>query len=146
SVAAIEARNPEAFAHFHAAKKADPSLNEHLVVHKPWIDQVTFPCERCEGTMRRVPEVIDCWFDSGCMPFAQLGFPHLEGSREQFRDRFPADFSSEAIDQTRGWFSSLLMISTLVFDEPTWQQLGLPSERFPGYPHPYKACIVLGHV
>ncbi len=65
--------------------------------------------------MRRVPEVIDCWFDSGCMPFAQWGFPHQD--KDKFERSFPADFISEAIDQTRGWFYSLLMISTLVFDE-----------------------------
>jgi isoleucyl-tRNA synthetase len=133
SLATIEARNPHAFEHFHAARRADPLLNEHLVVHKPWIDQVTFPCSRCGGTMRRVPEVVDCWFDSGCMPFAQWGYPHAAGSTEKFESSFPADFISEAIDQTRGWFYSLLMISTLVFDrEPL--------------PHPYKTCIVLGHV
>jgi len=133
SVSAIEQRNPHAFEHFHAARRADPSLNEHLIVHKPWIDQVTFPCERCGATMRRVPEVIDCWFDSGCMPFAQWGYPHAAGSKEKFEGSFPADFISEAIDQTRGWFYSLLMISTLVF------------ERQP-VPHPYRTCIVLGHV
>ena len=144
SVEAIEQRNPEAFAHFRQAKADNPDLNDHLIVHKPWIDQVTFPCDRCAGTMRRVPEVIDCWFDSGCMPFAQWGFPHTEGSREKFDDAFPADFISEAIDQTRGWFYSLLMISTLVFDETTQKKLGLSSLR--GYPHPYKNCIVLGHV
>ena len=71
---------------------------------------------KCGGTMRRVPEVIDCWFDSGCMPFAQWGYPHA-GHKEMFEQSFPADFISEAIDQTRGWFYSLLMISTLVFDE-----------------------------
>src|SRR5580658_9841613 len=112
----IEKRNPHAFDHFHAARRADPTLSEHLVVHKPWIDQVTIPCERCGGVMRRVPEVIDCWFDSGCMPFAQWGYPHAPGSKEKFEKSFPADFISEAIDQTRGWFYSLLMISTLVFD------------------------------
>jgi isoleucyl-tRNA synthetase len=131
-VADIERRNPHAFDHFHAARRADPTLSEHLIVHKPWIDQVTFPCDRCQGTMHRVPEVIDCWFDSGCMPFAQWGYPHAEGSQERFAGSFPADFISEAIDQTRGWFYSLLMISTLVFDRPL--------------PHPYKTCIVLGHV
>ena len=131
SVAEIEARNPRAFDQFHAARRADPTLSEHLIVHKPWIDQVTFPCLRCAGTMRRVPEVIDCWFDSGCMPFAQWGYPHR--GREQFERSFPADFISEAIDQTRGWFYSLLMISTLVFEEQP-------------YPHPFKTCIVLGHV
>ncbi len=89
--------------------------------------------EVAAAMMRRVPEVIDCWFDSGCMPFAQWGYPHVPGSTEKFEKSFPADFISEAIDQTRGWFYSLLMISTLVFDR---QRL----------PHPYKTCIVLGHV
>ncbi|HZU83314.1 MAG TPA: class I tRNA ligase family protein, partial [Polyangiaceae bacterium] len=131
SVDEIERRNPHAFDHFHAARRADPTLNEHLIVHKPWIDEVTFPCAGCGGTMRRVPEVIDCWFDSGCMPFAQWGYPHR--GRAQFERSFPADFISEAIDQTRGWFYSLLMISTLVFED-----------RPP--PHPFKTCIVLGHV
>ncbi|MGA7119447.1 MAG: isoleucine--tRNA ligase, partial [Polyangiaceae bacterium] len=131
SVAEIETRNPRAFEHFHAARRIDETLSEHLIVHKPWIDQVTFPCAKCPGTMRRVPEVIDCWFDSGCMPFAQWGYPHR--GREQFERTFPADFISEAIDQTRGWFYSLLMISTLVFEaQPV--------------PHPFKTCIVLGHV
>ncbi len=132
SVAEIERRNPHAFDHFHRARQVDPSLSEHLIVHKPWIDQVTFACE-CGGTMRRVPEVIDVWFDSGCMPFAQWGYPHLPGSKERFERSFPADFISEAIDQTRGWFYSLLMVSTLVFEKAA-------------YPHPYKTCIVLGHV
>jgi isoleucyl-tRNA synthetase len=131
SVAEIELRNPRAFDHFNAARRVDPALSEHLIVHKPWIDQVVFPCQTCDGTMRRVSEVIDCWFDSGCMPFAQWGYPHR--GREQFEGSFPADFISEAIDQTRGWFYSLLMISTLVFDEQP-------------YPHPFKTCVVLGHV
>jgi len=131
SVAEIEALNPEAFAKFYAAKEADPSLNEHLIVHKPWIDAVTLPCGECGGTMERVPEVIDCWFDSGCMPFAQWGYPHQ--NKETFEKSWPADFISEAIDQTRGWFYSLLMISTLLFED---------AEQ----PHPYKSCIVLGHV
>ncbi len=131
SISEIEGRNRQAFAHFHAARRIDPTLSEHLVVHKPWIDQVTFPCAACAGTMRRVPEVIDCWFDSGCMPFAQWGYPHQ--GRDQFARNFPADFISEAIDQTRGWFYSLLMISTLVFE-------GQPN------PHPFKTCMVLGHV
>ena len=131
SVAEIEARNPSAFAHFEAARAADPALNPHLKVHKPWIDEVTLPCASCGGTMHRVPEVIDCWFDSGCMPFAQWGYPHQ--GEAQFKASWPADFISEAVDQTRGWFYSLLMISTLLFDE---------SEL----PHPFKNCIVLGHV
>lgn len=144
SVEEILALNPDAFAHFRAAQAKDPSLNEHLIVHKPWIDQVTLPCPTCGAVMRRVPEVIDCWFDSGCMPFAQWGFPQEPGSRERFDDAFPADFISEAIDQTRGWFYSLLMISTLVFDKETQERLGLASVR--EFPHPYKSCIVLGHV
>jgi isoleucyl-tRNA synthetase len=135
SVAEIERYNPHAFEHFHAARRVDPTLSEHLIVHKPWVDQVTFPCSAaggaCGGTMRRVPEVVDCWFDSGCMPFAQWGYPHR--GRAEFERSFPADFISEAIDQTRGWFYSLLMVSTLVFEAQS-------------YPHPFKTCIVLGHV
>ncbi|MEQ9496785.1 MAG: isoleucine--tRNA ligase [Deltaproteobacteria bacterium] len=133
SCAAIEKKNPEAFAAFAEAKAKDPSLSEHLIVHKPWIDAVTFGCSKCAGTMRRVPEVIDCWFDSGCMPFAQLGYPHVDGSKAEFERAFPADFISEAIDQTRGWFYSLMMISNLIFE-------GREA------PHPYKRCIVLGLV
>lgn len=144
SVAEIEARNPRAFDAFRAAKQADPTLNEHLIVHKPWIDEVTFPCPTCGATMKRVTEVIDCWFDSGSMPFAQWGYPHAPGSKEIFDKAFPADFISEAIDQTRGWFYSLLMISTLVFDEETQRRMGLSRAR--AYPHPYKTCEVLGHV
>jgi isoleucyl-tRNA synthetase len=112
---------------------------EHLRVHKPYIDEWTYACTECDaggnpgagtgteeprdrGTeggarMRRVPEVIDCWWDAGSMPFAQWGFPHAPGSSERFEQRFPADFISEAIDQTRGWFYGLLAISTLLFSE-----------------------------
>ena len=133
SCAAIEARNPDAFEAFTKAKAEDPTLSEHLVVHKPWIDQVTFECSACGNTMRRVPEVIDCWFDSGCMPFAQLGYPHVPGSIEAFDRSFPADFISEAIDQTRGWFYSLMTIANLIFDDAK-------------SPQPYRRCIVLGHV
>ncbi|MBL8717884.1 MAG: isoleucine--tRNA ligase [Myxococcales bacterium] len=143
SVDEILKLNPHAFDHFHAAKKADPTLSDDLIVHKPWIDQVTFPSPKTGKTMRRVPEVIDCWFDSGCMPFAQWGFPHQQGSVERMRSQWPADFISEAIDQTRGWFYSLLMISTLVFDAKTRAEFGLdPTSKA----HPYKTCIVLGHV
>ncbi len=145
SVGEIEALNPEAFAHFQAARKEDPSLNEHLIVHKPWVDEVSFACtaDGCQGAMNRVSEVIDCWFDAGCMPFAQFGFPHLQDSVQRFGQAWPADFISEAIDQTRGWFYSLLMISTLVFDDDSCERIGLPAKSFP---HPYKACVVLGHV
>ncbi len=144
SASEILAKNPRAFDHFHEAKKKDPSLSDHLVVHKPWIDQVTWQNPGEAGTYRRVPEVIDCWFDSGAMPFAQWGFPHAAGSVEKFRQSFPADFISEAIDQTRGWFYTLLMISTLVFDAETQKRFGLSPVR--PYPHPFKSCIVLGHV
>ncbi|MBI2377455.1 MAG: isoleucine--tRNA ligase [Deltaproteobacteria bacterium] len=133
SCAEIEGKNPHAFDHFAEAKRKDPSLSEHLAVHKPWIDEVTWPCAKCGGPMRRVPEVIDCWFDSGCMPFAQFGYPHAPGSVELFKRAFPADFISEAIDQTRGWFYSLIMISNLLFPDAK-------------DPHPFKRCIVLGHV
>ena len=90
--------------------------------------------------MQRVSEVIDCWFDSGCMPFAQWGFPH---QGVEFKAAFPADFISEAVDQTRGWFYSLLMISTMLFDEETCAEHGLDA---PGFPRPYRNCVVLGHV
>ncbi len=142
SVDEILAKNPKAFDHWYAAKAAKPELSDHLIVHKPWIDQVTWTESGEEGVYRRVPEVIDCWFDSGCMPFAQWGFPH-QGA-EKFNSSFPADYITEAIDQTRGWFYSQLMISTLLFDEECQRRLGVEPTR--GYPHPFKTCIVLGHV
>lgn len=119
----------------------DETVDEHLQIHRPWIDGVTVPCDRCGQTMRRVPEVIDCWFDSGCMPFAQWGFPHQ--GKEQFAQQFPADWISEAIDQTRGWFYSLIAISGLLFDDETCRRHGLDPV---GLPRPYKSCVVLGHV
>ncbi len=129
SVAEILERNPNAFDAFHAAREADPSMSEHLMVHKPWIDQVTWQMPDTPGTFRRVPDVIDCWFDSGCMPFAQHGYPHQNA--DLFEKEFPADFITEAVDQTRGWFYSLITISTLLFpDKPL--------------PHPYRNCTVLG--
>ena len=100
---------------------------DNLELHRPYVDEVTFPCEKCGGQMHRVPEVIDCWFDSGSMPFAQWHYPFE--NKEIFEERFPADFISEAVDQTRGWFYSLIAISTLLFDTA-----------------PYKNVIVLGHV
>src|SRR5690606_8669489 len=96
------------------AKRKNPDLPDDLKVHKPYIDAITFDSPFAEGArMRRVSEVIDCWYDSGAMPFAQWGYPHR--GAEQFADQFPADFISEAIDQTRGWFYSQLAISTLLF-------------------------------
>jgi isoleucyl-tRNA synthetase len=88
-------------------------------VHRPFIDEVELACEACGGRMRRVPEVIDAWYDSGSMPFAQFHYP-FEGE-ELFTERFPASFISEAIDQTRGWFYSLLAVSTLVFDRTSYE-------------------------
>lgn len=95
--------------------------------HRPYIDEITMPCPECGGTMKRVPEVIDCWFDSGAMPFAQHHYPFE--NKDIFEKQFPADFISEAVDQTRGWFYSLLAESTLLFNKA-----------------PYKNVIVLGHV
>lgn len=91
--------------------------------HRPYIDDVTFTLEGQEGTYRRVPEVIDAWFDSGSMPFAQWGYPHVPGSQSQFEDAFPAQYICEAIDQTRGWFYSLMAVSTLVFDQNSYENV-----------------------
>lgn len=132
------------------AKAANPELPEDLKVHKPYIDEITYDSpfgELNEGgsvpRMRRVPEVIDCWFDSGSMPFAQWGYPHKPGSEEEFKAHFPADFISEAIDQTRGWFYSQLAISTLLFGDHAANQ-GDTADRVREYPHPFKTCVVLG--
>ena len=117
------------------AKAENPELPDDLRVHKPYIDAVTYASPFAEGaTMRRVTEVIDCWYDSGAMPFAQWGYRGQENGpeKERFESQFPADFISEAIDQTRGWFYSQLAISTMLFGETTQQ------------PHPFKNCIVLG--
>ena len=97
--------------------------------HRPFVDDVTFACKECSSIMTRVPEVIDCWYDSGAMPFAQWGYPHKPGSAEKFKAAYPADFICEAIDQTRGWFYTLMTIGTLVFDESS-----------------YKSVLCLGHI
>ena len=97
--------------------------------HRPYVDDITWSCTSCEGTMTRVTEVIDGWYDSGSMPFAQWGYPHREGSIEKFEKSFPADFICEAIDQTRGWFYTLMAIGTLVFNES-----------------PYQTVLCLGHL
>ena len=119
---------------FENAKAANPKLSDDLRVHKPYIDAITYDSPFAAGArMRRVPEVIDCWFDSGAMPFAQWGWPHR--GEQDFKTQFPADFISEAIDQTRGWFYSQLAISTLLF-----------GDKETPYPHPFRTCIVLGHM
>ena len=108
-------------------KSMSDNCPDDVELHRPFVDNVTIKCEKCGGQMKRVPEVIDCWFDSGAMPFAQHHYPFE--NKDLFDAQFPADFISEAVDQTRGWFYSLLAISTLIFDKA-----------------PYKNVIVLGHV
>ncbi|MGN0374364.1 MAG: isoleucine--tRNA ligase [Butyrivibrio sp.] len=108
-------------------KEMSDNCPDNIELHRPFIDDVTIKCPDCGKTMRRVPEVIDCWFDSGAMPFAQHHYPFE--NKELFEAQFPADFISEAVDQTRGWFYSLLAESTLLFNKA-----------------PYKNVIVLGHV
>ena len=133
------------------AKAANPELAEDLKVHKPYIDAVTYDSPYAPGArMVRVTEVIDCWYDSGAMPFAQWGYPHT--GKTEFESQFPADFISEAIDQTRGWFYSQLAISTMLFGRQPGQSS--PGQSSPGqsslgqsatdYPHPFRNCIVLG--
>ncbi|MBN2557355.1 MAG: isoleucine--tRNA ligase [Clostridia bacterium] len=92
-----------------------------IELHKPYIDNVIITCPECGGGMKRISEVLDCWFDSGAMPFAQWHYPFE--NKELFEENFPADFISEAIDQTRGWFYTLLAISTLLFDEPAYKNV-----------------------
>ncbi|MFI5004907.1 MAG: isoleucine--tRNA ligase [Solirubrobacterales bacterium] len=99
-------------------ERSGQTLEDH---HRPYVDNVEFPCPECSATMHRVPEVIDVWFDSGAMPFAQHHAP-LE-HEERFRERFPADFICEALDQTRGWFYSLLAVSTLLFDTASYRNV-----------------------
>jgi len=108
-------------------KELSDSCPKDIELHRPFIDAVTIKCPECGKEMQRVPEVIDCWFDSGAMPFAQHHYPFE--NQELFESQFPADFISEAVDQTRGWFYSLLAISTLIFNKA-----------------PYKNVIVMGHV
>ena len=128
------------------AKAANPDLKDDLKVHKPYIDAITYDSPKAKGArMQRVSEVIDCWFDSGAMPFAQWGYPNAPGSKEKFESQFPADFISEAIDQTRGWFYSQLAISTLLFG-PNGEESEGNTDVNPAvdFPHPFKNCIVLG--
>ncbi|MFQ5795357.1 MAG: isoleucine--tRNA ligase [Candidatus Bipolaricaulia bacterium] len=112
-------------------RAVDQQLAAEVEFHRPYIDQVRLRCPECEGEMDRVPHVIDAWFDSGMMHTAQWHYPFENESI--FQDQFPADFICEALDQTRGWFYSLLVTSTLLY----------PSEQFP-YPHPYRHVVVTG--
>ena len=91
--------------------------------HRPFVDDVTLPCPSCDAGMRRVPEVIDAWYDSGSMPFAQWGYPHAPGSRERFEAAFPAQFICEAIDQTRGWFYTLMAVNTIVHGRSSYENV-----------------------
>jgi len=91
--------------------------------HRPYLDEITFSCPECGERAVRVPEVIDAWFDSGSMPFAQLGYPHLPGSVEEFERSYPAQYIAEAIDQTRGWFYTLMAVGTLVFDRSSYENV-----------------------
>ncbi len=108
-------------------KEMSPSCPDDIELHRPYIDDVTITCPKCQKQMKRVLEVVDCWFDSGAMPFAQHHYPFE--NENLFNEQFPADFICEAVDQTRGWFYSLLAISTLIFDKA-----------------PFKNVLVLGHV
>jgi len=108
-------------------KKLGNNVKDDIELHKPYIDEVTIKCEKCGKEMHRVPYVIDCWFDSGSMPFAQYHYPFE--NKELFDKHYPAQFISEAIDQTRGWFYTLMAISTCLFDRS-----------------PFENCLVLGHV
>ncbi|OOB77000.1 MAG: isoleucine--tRNA ligase [Epulopiscium sp. Nuni2H_MBin003] len=108
-------------------KNLSPDCPDNIELHKPYIDNVHIKCPDCNELMTRVADVIDCWYDSGSMPFAQLHYPFE--NKELFEENFPANFISEAVDQTRGWFYTLMAISTLIFDKS-----------------PYKNVIVLGHV
>ena len=108
-------------------KEKGINVPEDIELHKPYIDNVHLKCEKCGKEMTRTGEVIDCWFDSGSMPFAQLHYPFE--NKELFEQNYPAQFISEAVDQTRGWFYTLLAISTAIFDR-----------------NPFENCIVLGHV
>ena len=108
-------------------KERCENVPDDIELHKPYLDPLTMKCEKCGKEMHRVPYVIDCWFDSGSMPFAQYHYPFE--NKELFHKHFPAQFISEAIDQTRGWFYTLMAISTLLFDKS-----------------PFENCLVLGHV
>ncbi len=111
----------------HLSELSGQDLHE-LDPHRPYVDEVTWPCDRCDGgTRRRVPDVADAWFDSGGMPYAQWGYPHT--GRDEFERHYPADYICEAIDQTRGWFYTLLAESTLLFGDSS-----------------YRTCLCLGHI
>lgn len=112
---------------YRRIKQKGIDVPEDIELHKPYIDNIHLKCPKCGGEMKRAKEVIDCWFDSGSMPFAQWHYPFE--NQEMFKNNFPAQFISEAIDQTRGWFYTLTALGTALFDRT-----------------PFENCIVLGHV
>lgn len=122
-----ECGHQQAIGSIEELKKLSSGCPENIELHRPFVDRVTITCPKCGREMYRVPEVIDCWFDSGAMPFAQHHYPFE--NEELFEAQFPADFICEGVDQTRGWFYSLLAISTLLFNKA-----------------PFKNVIVIGHV
>jgi len=122
-----ECGHQECIGSIEELKEKGINVPENIELHKPYIDNVYLKCEKCGKEMKRTKEVIDCWFDSGSMPFAQLHYPFE--NKELFEENFPAQFISEAVDQTRGWFYTLLAISTAIFEKS-----------------PFENCIVLGHV
>ena len=122
-----ECGHQQALGGIEELKRMSPDCPEKIELHRPFVDNVTITCPKCGKAMHRVPEVIDCWFDSGSMPFAQYHYPFE--NKETFETQFPADFICEGVDQTRGWFYSLLAISTLIFNQA-----------------PFKNVIVIGHV
>lgn len=122
-----ECTHRECIGSIEELKEKGINVDENIELHKPFIDNVKLKCEKCGQEMTRVKEVVDCWFDSGSMPFAQYHYPFE--NRELFEKNFPAQFISEAIDQTRGWFYTLMAISTAIFDK-----------------NPFENCVVLGHV
>ena len=124
-----------------------PTREGKLDLHKPYIDEITLVCQKCEGTMHRISEVLDCWFESGAMPYAQLHYPFE--NKELFENNFPADFIAEGLDQTRGWFYTLHVLSTILFDEPAFKNVIVNgtmlaadgeklSKRKQNYPDPVK--------
>jgi isoleucyl-tRNA synthetase len=124
-----------------------PERDGELDLHKPYIDEITMPCTECDGMMKRIPEVLDCWFESGSMPYAQLHYPFE--NKDLFENNFPADFIAEGLDQTRGWFYTLHVLSTILFDKPAFKNVIVNgtmlaadgeklSKRKQNYPDPVK--------
>jgi isoleucyl-tRNA synthetase len=130
-----------------------PERDGELDLHKPYIDDVSFECEKCKKEMKRIPDVFDCWFESGSMPYAQLHYPFE--NKEEFENNFPADFIAEGLDQTRGWFYTLHVLSTILFDKPAFKNVIVNgiilaadgeklSKRKKNYPNPEEVFGTMG--